>query len=72
MAKLLLEHGADPNKRYFLGAEISLVTESESLELLLTYGAHTESRDRQGIFDFFFVFLIFDGLEKRQIICISH
>lgn len=26
-----------------------MVTESESLELLLTYGAHTESRDRQGM-----------------------
>lgn len=49
MAKLLLEHGADPNKRYFLGAEISLVTDSESFDLLLTYGAHTESRDRQGM-----------------------
>ncbi|XP_055305739.1 ankyrin-1-like isoform X2 [Sitodiplosis mosellana] len=49
MARLLLEHGADPNKRYFLGAEISLVTESESIELLLTYGASTESRDRQGL-----------------------
>lgn len=49
MAKLLLENGADPNKRYFLGAEISLVTESESLELLLAYGAHTESRDRSGL-----------------------
>lgn len=49
MAKLLLENGADPNKRYFLGAEISLVTDSESLELLLAYGAHTESRDRSGL-----------------------
>lgn len=49
MARLLLEHGADPNKRYFLGAEISLVTESESFELLLTYGANTESRGRQGL-----------------------
>lgn len=49
MARLLLENGADPNKRYFLGAEISLVTDSESLELLLKYGAHTESRDRSGL-----------------------
>lgn len=49
MARLLLENGADPNKRYFLGAEISLVTDSESLELLLAFGAHTESRDRSGM-----------------------
>lgn len=49
MARFLLENGADPNKRYFLGAEISLVTDSEALELLLKYGAHTESRDRSGL-----------------------
>lgn len=49
MARLLLESGADPNKRYFLGAEISLVTDSESFDLLLKYGAHTESRDRAGL-----------------------
>lgn len=46
---MLLEQGADPNKRYFLGAEISLVSDSESLELLLNFGAHTESRDRSGM-----------------------
>lgn len=49
MAKLLLANGADPNKRYFLGAEISLVTDTESLGLLLKFGAHTESRDRSGL-----------------------
>lgn len=49
MAKLLLSHGADPNKRYFLGAEINLVTESEAIELLLSYGANTEARCRQGM-----------------------
>lgn len=49
MARLLLENGADPNTRYFLGAEINLVTDTESLELLLTYGAYTESRDRAGM-----------------------
>lgn len=31
-----------------MGAEIGLVTECESLELLLTYGAITEARDRSG------------------------
>lgn len=30
-------------------AEISLVTDSESLQLLLAFGAHTESRDRSGM-----------------------
>lgn len=49
MARLLLDNGADPNKRYFLGAEISLVNDTESLQLLLSYGAHTELRDRSGL-----------------------
>lgn len=49
MGKLLLENGADPNKRYFLGPEISLATDCESLELLLAYGARTESTDRSGM-----------------------
>lgn len=50
MAKLLLEHGADPNKRYFLGPEVSLVIDdAESLELLLKYGAYVEARDRTGM-----------------------
>lgn len=46
---MLLEHGADPNKRYFFGAEINLVNDYEALELLLTFGAHTETRDRSGM-----------------------
>lgn len=49
MARLLLEYGADPNKRYFFGAEINLVTDNESLELLLNYGACTEICDRAGL-----------------------
>lgn len=49
VAKLLLEYGADPNKRYFLGAEINLANDTETLDLLLTYGAHTETRDRAGL-----------------------
>lgn len=49
VARLLLENGADPNRRYFFGAEISLVSDSEALELLLTYGAQTETRDRAGM-----------------------
>lgn len=44
-----MEYGANANTRYFFGAEISLVTDTESLELLLTYGAHTETRDRAGM-----------------------
>lgn len=49
IARLLLEHGADPNKRYFFGAEINLVTDLEFLELLLTFGANPDSRDRSGL-----------------------
>lgn len=49
MARLLLERGADPNKRYFFGAEINLASDIESLELLLNFGANTETRDRSGM-----------------------
>lgn len=49
IARLLLEHGADPNKRYFFGSEINLVTDLEFLELLLTFGANPDSRDRAGL-----------------------
>uniref|UniRef100_A0A182SZ53 ANK_REP_REGION domain-containing protein n=1 Tax=Anopheles maculatus TaxID=74869 RepID=A0A182SZ53_9DIPT len=34
---------------YFFGSEINLATDVESLELLLTYGASTDARDRSGI-----------------------
>lgn len=49
IAKTLLEHGADPNKRYFFGSEINLVNDLDFLELLLTFGANPESRDRSGL-----------------------
>lgn len=49
IARLLLEHGADPNKRYFFGSEINLVTDLEFLDLLLTFGANPDSRDRAGL-----------------------
>ncbi|XP_017783715.1 PREDICTED: putative ankyrin repeat protein RF_0381 isoform X2 [Nicrophorus vespilloides] len=49
IVRLLLEHGADTNKRYFFGSEINLVTDPEYLELLLTFGANPESRDRAGL-----------------------
>ncbi|XP_056643167.1 ankyrin-3-like isoform X1 [Diorhabda sublineata] len=49
IAKMLLEHGADPNKRYFFGSEINLVNDLEFLELLLTFGANPDSRDRSGL-----------------------
>ncbi|XP_066144494.1 ankyrin repeat and protein kinase domain-containing protein 1-like isoform X2 [Euwallacea fornicatus] len=49
IARLLLEHGADPNKRYFFGAEINLVSDLDFLELLLTFGANPDSRDRSGL-----------------------
>lgn len=44
-----MERGADPNKRYFFGAEINLANDIESLELLLNFGANTETRDRSGL-----------------------
>lgn len=51
IAKLLLEHGADPNKRYFFGAEINLVSplDIEFMQLLLLYGADPNTRDRGGL-----------------------
>ncbi|CAG9770243.1 unnamed protein product [Ceutorhynchus assimilis] len=49
IARLLLEHGADPNKRYFFGSEINLVSDLEFLELLLTFGANPDSKDRSGL-----------------------
>jgi hypothetical protein len=49
--RLLLENGADPNKRYFFGAEINLVSplDLDFLRLLLTFGADPNSRDRAGL-----------------------
>lgn len=49
VAKLLLQYGADPNKRYFFGSEINMASDIEALNLLLTFGAHTETRDRGGL-----------------------
>ncbi|KAF5284604.1 hypothetical protein FQA39_LY16962 [Lamprigera yunnana] len=49
IARLLLESGADPNKRYFFGSEINLVNDLEYLELLLMFGANPDSRDRSGL-----------------------
>jgi len=49
-AKLLLENGANPNTRYFFGAEINLINplNTKMLQLLLSYGATPDARDRQG------------------------
>lgn len=51
IAKLLLEHGANPNTRYFFGSEINLVspTDIEFMRLLLTFGADCNLRDRSGL-----------------------
>lgn len=46
---MLLEYGADPNKRYFFGAEINLASDTEATSLLLSFGANTETRDRGGM-----------------------
>ncbi|XP_068239358.1 ankyrin repeat domain-containing protein 65-like isoform X4 [Palaemon carinicauda] len=49
-AKLLLEHGANPNARYFFGSEINLINplNTQLLDLLLSYGANPNAKDRQG------------------------
>nr|CAD7448426.1 unnamed protein product [Timema bartmani]CAD7459786.1 unnamed protein product [Timema tahoe]CAD7593245.1 unnamed protein product [Timema genevievae] len=51
VAQILLEHGADPNKRYFFGSEINLVSplDLDFLQLLLTFGANPDTRDRAGL-----------------------
>lgn len=51
VARMLLENGADPNKRYFFGAEINLVSplDLEFMRLLLMYGADPNTRDRAGL-----------------------
>jgi len=50
-AELLLKHGADPNARYFLGAEINLISplNISFMDLLLRFGADPDSRDRAGL-----------------------
>lgn len=50
-ARLLLEHGANSNARYFFGSEINLLSplNTEYLELLLKYGADPDMRDRSGL-----------------------
>ncbi|KAF2343677.1 Ankyrin repeat-containing domain, partial [Trinorchestia longiramus] len=49
--KLLLDNGADPNGRYFLGSEINLVSplRPELIELLLESGADVNAQDRNGL-----------------------
>ncbi|XP_011499217.1 PREDICTED: ankyrin-3-like isoform X2 [Ceratosolen solmsi marchali] len=51
VARTLLEAGANPNKRYFFGSEINLVSplDLECIELLLAFGAYPNSRDRAGL-----------------------
>ena len=48
---MLLENGADPNKRYFFGSEINLVSplDLDFMRLLLTYGANPDAVDRAGL-----------------------
>ncbi|XP_014612675.1 ankyrin-1-like isoform X2 [Polistes fuscatus] len=51
VARTLLEAGANPNKRYFFGSEINLVSplDLECMELLLAFGAQPNMRDRAGL-----------------------
>ena len=48
---MLLMKGADPNARYFYGSEINLVSpvRPDLLQLLLSYGARVNERDRNGL-----------------------
>lgn len=51
VARILLEAGANPNKRYFFGSEINLVSplDLQCMELLLAFGAQPNTRDRAGL-----------------------
>lgn len=51
VAKLLLQNGANPNARYFLGSEINFVhpLNTQFLELLLAFGADPNARDRSSL-----------------------
>ena len=50
-ARCLLEHGANINHRYFFGNEVNLISplNAKFMELLLTYGAYPDARDRTGL-----------------------
>lgn len=50
-AEFLLDNGANPNARYFLGGEINMVHPEDFVftELLLRYGAKPDSFDRSGL-----------------------
>lgn len=50
-ARLLLENGADPNTRYFMGHEINLINilRTNAIELLLKHKADANARDRTGL-----------------------
>lgn len=49
LAKLLLERGANPNTRYFFGSEVNMANDIKTLNLLLKFGAKTETKDRAGL-----------------------
>uniref|UniRef100_A0A1B6E7D8 SOCS box domain-containing protein n=1 Tax=Clastoptera arizonana TaxID=38151 RepID=A0A1B6E7D8_9HEMI len=51
VARMLLEHGANPNKKYFFGSEINLISplDIEFMGLLLMFGADPNTRDRSGL-----------------------
>ncbi|GBM70702.1 Ankyrin-1 [Araneus ventricosus] len=70
VAEILLKSGADPNARYFLGAEINLISplNTRFLELLLRHGANPNSRDRTGLTPLMKACRHPDGLESSQIL----
>ena len=68
IARLLLEHGADANRRYFFGTQINLVTDYKFLQLLLNFGADPNSRDRSGLTPLMKVVRLPQGLEAALIL----
>ncbi|GFY75294.1 ankyrin-1 [Trichonephila inaurata madagascariensis] len=70
VAEILLKSGANPNARYFLGAEINLISplNTRFLELLLKYGANPNSRDRTGLTPLMKACRHPQGLESAQIL----
>ncbi|GFQ83319.1 ankyrin-1 [Trichonephila clavata] len=70
VAEILLKSGANPNARYFLGAEINLISplNTRFLELLLKHGANPNSRDRTGLTPLMKACRHPQGLESAQIL----
>jgi len=69
-ARLLLEHGANPNTRYFLGCELNLISplQTKFMELLLTFGADVDCRDRNGMTSLMKACQMNEGMESALLL----